>query len=139
MKDMASGSCLCGAVRFRIQGLFDHFFLCHCSRCRKDTGAAHAANLFSDTARILWLKGQDNVRMFRLPQTRHVKSFCVTCGSALPSLITPSGPLMVPAGSLDSPVSIRPAAHICFASRADWTDSIDKAPRYAGLPDMPKG
>ena len=39
------GSCLCGEVRFEVTGDFERFFLCHCGRCRKDTGSAHAANL----------------------------------------------------------------------------------------------
>jgi hypothetical protein len=33
------GSCLCGAVRFEVEGSFECFFLCHCSFCRKDTGS----------------------------------------------------------------------------------------------------
>ena len=41
-----SGTCLCGAVRFEISGSFERFYLCHCSRCRKGSGSAHAANLF---------------------------------------------------------------------------------------------
>jgi len=49
------GSCLCGEVRFEIVGNFERFFLCHCGRCRKDTGSAHAANLFSSTAKVHWL------------------------------------------------------------------------------------
>ena len=35
------GSCLCGKVTFEIEGNFEQFFLCHCERCRKDTGSAH--------------------------------------------------------------------------------------------------
>jgi hypothetical protein len=46
MTQTVTGSCLCGAVSFEVSGAFDSFFLCHCSRCRKDTGSAHAANLF---------------------------------------------------------------------------------------------
>ena len=59
MTEIAHGSCLCGAVRFEVTGAFESFFLCHCSRCRKDTGSAHGANLFSSTAKLAWLKGED--------------------------------------------------------------------------------
>ncbi|MFN3455173.1 MAG: GFA family protein, partial [Pseudobdellovibrio sp.] len=41
------GSCLCGQVEFKIQGVLESFFLCHCKYCQKDTGSAHSANLFS--------------------------------------------------------------------------------------------
>ena len=83
MNAIAKGSCLCGAVSFRIDGAFEGFFLCHCQRCRKDTGSAHAANLFSTGATLTWLSGTDDVVVYDLPETRHGKSFCRKCGSAL--------------------------------------------------------
>ena len=46
MSNTYSGSCLCGEIRFEIEGEFELFYLCHCEYCRKDTGSAHAANLF---------------------------------------------------------------------------------------------
>jgi len=82
------GSCLCGEVRFEIEGSFESFYLCHCEHCRKDTGSAHAANLFSSSARLAWLSGEERKKTFTLLGTRHTRSFCTTCGSAL--LINPS-------------------------------------------------
>jgi len=52
MSNTYAGSCLCGEVRFEIEGEFERFYLCHCEFCRKDTGSAHAANLFSSTAAL---------------------------------------------------------------------------------------
>ncbi|HYC04293.1 MAG TPA: GFA family protein [Azospirillaceae bacterium] len=134
MAPSAEGSCLCGAVSFRIEGPFEAFFLCHCGRCRKGTGSAHAANLFSTTATITWLSGRDSVRTYRVPGTRHERSFCAGCGSALPSVQMDGALLVVPAGSLDTPVGIRPTAHICVASRAAWDEGLDEVPRMDGLP-----
>ena len=128
-----SGSCLCGAVRFTIAGAFDAFFLCHCARCRKDSGSAHAANIFSAGARITWTEGQERRRTFRLPQTRHEKAFCTICGSALPYQ-GDDGALVIPAGSLDTPIDIRPDAHLCMASRAEWDDNLAAIPALDGLP-----
>ena len=134
MTQTTAGSCLCGAVEFRISGAFESFFLCHCGRCRKDTGSAHGANLFSTTATLDWLSGEDRVRTYRVPGTRHEKSFCVTCGSALPRVERDGGLLVAPAGSLDGEVTLRPAAHICVASRADWDENLETVPRLEGLP-----
>ena len=134
MKDMATGQCLCGAVTFRISGAFERFFLCHCARCRKDSGSAHSANLFSSVARLTWLSGQENVREFRLPGTRHVKCFCAGCGSALPFRQGDDGGLVVPAGSLDSRIDMRPDAHICLSSRAEWDDDLASVAGHDGLP-----
>ena len=129
-----SGSCLCGAVRFQIVGKLENFFLCHCRRCRKDTGSAHAANMFSTTATVEWLSGHELARTFLLPGTRHRKCFCSKCGSALPNVDDDAGLLVVPAGSLDDAIDIRPDAHICGDSRADWDNSLENVPTIAGLP-----
>ena len=85
MSERHAGSCLCGAVSFEIAGSFERFFLCHCGRCRKDTGSAHAANLFASDARLHWLTGREQVRTYELPGSRHRRSFCSACGSALRS------------------------------------------------------
>jgi len=121
-------------VKFVITGEFESFFLCHCSRCRKDTGSAFAANLFSSKAEIAWLAGQDNIKTFRVPASRHEKSFCTTCGSALPTVQMNGGVLMVPAGCLEGPIGIRPDAQICYAGRAEWADDLDALERLDGLP-----
>lgn len=126
------GSCLCGTVRFRVEGEFGHFYLCHCSRCRKDTGSAHAANLFSSTAKLEWLSGQEHVRTFNLPRTRHTRCFCSVCGSALPH--ASKRMLVVPAGSLDTELSIAVDANIFMASRAAWDRGLASAPEFETFP-----
>lgn len=128
------GSCLCAEVRFEIVGEFAHFFFCHCGRCRKDTGSAHAANLFSVTAKIEWLSGESKVRTFQVPDTKHVKGFCTMCGSAVPTVQMDGALLVVPAGSLDTPIDVRPQAHVCVASRADWDRRLEDVPQIDGLP-----
>lgn len=134
VQQKTSGSCLCGAVKFEVSGTFERFFLCHCARCRKDTGSAHAANLFSSTATIAWLSGRDSVKTYRVPGTRHERSFCAGCGSALPTLKADGALLVVPAGCLDGALAIRPNAHICFASRAGWDACLEDIPKLDGLP-----
>ncbi len=134
MTQKNEGSCQCGAVKFQISGPFESFFLCHCSRCRKDTGSAHAANLFSTVAKIIWLSGEDRIKTYRVPESRHEKSFCSECGSAVPGIQMDGALLVVPAGSLDTPVDIRPNAHICLSSRANWDDRLDEVTRLEGLP-----
>lgn len=134
MNNRHAGSCLCGEATFEIVGEFEQFFLCHCGRCRKDTGSAHAANLFSSTAKLRWLSGEDKVRTFRVPATLHERSFCMVCGSALPGMQMNGRLLVVPAGSLDTAVAKRPDAHILVASGADWDRQLHDLPRMDGLP-----
>jgi len=134
MDNLATGQCLCGAVKFRILGEFESFFLCHCARCRKDSGSAHSANLFSSTAKVTWLSGEENIKKFRLSGSEHVKCFCTDCGSSLPFSQDIDSVLVVPAGSLDSPIDIQPNAHICFSSRANWDNDLASLERIDGLP-----
>ena len=129
-----TGRCLCGQVKFEVSGEFEAFFLCHCSRCRKDTGSAHAANLFSSSATIEWIAGQSSIRTYRLPETLHERSFCAECGSALPGMQMEGRLLVVPAGSVDDDIDTAPTAHICLADRAGWEDGLAAAPRLQGLP-----
>lgn len=128
------GSCLCGEVKYEIEGEFESFFLCHCKHCQKDTGSAHAANAFSTRAKLSWLGGEKNVTAYNLPNTRHVKAFCKTCGSAMPNIQMGGKLLVVPAGSLDSEVRLTPNAHIFYASRAVWDENLEKVLKIDKLP-----
>lgn len=133
MTNRYTGSCLCGEVRFEVEGEFERFYLCHCEYCRKDTGSAHAANLFSASATLTWVSGEDRVRQFNLPSTRHSRSFCGTCGSALP-IVQMGNLLAVPAGSLNTDVPVKPDAHIFMSSRAHWDDALEKVPGFDRFP-----
>lgn len=128
------GSCLCGKVKFEVEGNFESFYLCHCKRCQKDTGSAHAANLFSEDAKLKWLSDIDEIKTFNLPSTRHIKSFCGTCGSAVPSLQMEGKLLVVPAGSLDTDIEISPTAHIFCSSRLSWEDGLGDIKRFEKYP-----
>lgn len=126
MSNTNTGSCLCGEINFEIEGDFESFYLCHCKYCQKDTGSAHAANLFSKNAKIKWIKGEDKKRTFKLPSTQHTKSFCTLCGSALPNVRMNGELLVVPAGCLDKKIHIKPSAHIYMSSRATWDNNLDQ-------------
>ncbi|WP_206485722.1 GFA family protein [Thalassotalea sp. G2M2-11] len=130
----ASGSCLCGEVNFEIDGDFESFYLCHCQYCQKDTGSTHASNLFSSVAKLIWRSGQENIKTYKLPSTKHIRSFCSNCGSALPSVQMNDKLLVVPAGSLNENISIKPNAHIFTASRANWDCELESIKSYKQFP-----
>lgn len=126
------GSCLCGEVRFTIVGEFEQFYLCHCSHCRKDTGSAHAANLFSSMAKLEWISGRDKLSSYILPGTRHSRCFCSICGSAVPYVT--EAMIVVPAGCLDSDTAPKPEAHIFVASKAQWDNGLADIPAFDTFP-----
>ena len=128
------GSCLCRAVKYRVLGEFESFYLCHCRYCQKDTGSAHAANLFSTTAKLEWIKGESNVRSFQVKRSNHVKAFCVTCGSALPNWQMDGKLLAVPAGSLDCKLDKKPDGHIFISNKANWDEALETIKTFERFP-----
>lgn len=134
MSNKHQGSCLCGSVKYEFSGDFQSFFLCHCTRCQKDTGSAHAANLFAKVGMLTWLEGDADVKTYQHQNSLHVKSFCQKCGSTLPTITENNEGAMVPAGSLDSSVPISPTAKIFVNSCASWSKDLDNVPSYEKLP-----
>ena len=125
------GGCLCGAVKYEVTGEPKRFYHCHCSRCRKATGAGHASNLFLQPAALKWLSGEEQIRSFKVPEAkRFTNSFCATCGSRLPRQAAGTDIVMIPCGSLDDEVPIRPQARIFSGSRASWSCADDGLPVY---------
>ncbi|MCB0413562.1 MAG: GFA family protein [Bdellovibrionales bacterium] len=121
-------------MQFEVEGPFEHFYLCHCKYCQKDTGSAHAANLFSTKARLIWLSGEEDITSFNIPSTQHIKSFCKHCGSATPNVQMNGKLLVVPAGSLDTEIHISPEAHIFCSSKALWDSKLELLPKRPQLP-----
>ena len=135
MGDTHRGSCLCGETSFEVKGKIESFFLCHCKHCQKDTGSAHGANLFSTQATLNWISGDHLVTKFQLANTRHCKSFCKKCGSALPFLQMEGKLVVIPAGSLDTPLDLRPNAHLFNSSRALWDNHLGDLKQFDKLPE----
>lgn len=127
-----SGECLCGQSRYKIEGVQLGMYCCHCSRCRKETGSIHGANIFLKNATICWERGNENVMYFKLEGTRKARSFCQICGSGLPRIEEAS--VVIPAGSLDKENVVNPTAHIHFSSRAIWEDLLSNIKKFNELP-----
>ena len=127
------GSCLCGTVAYEVRAPFAFFKYCHCSRCRKHSGSAHAANLLVDVRQFAWTRGEDAMRRFELPGARaFCTGFCSQCGSALPWATRNGKWMLVPAGGLDDPPEVWPDKNVFWDSRAPWYVSADSLPCFAG-------
>ncbi len=135
MTENIKGSCLCGAVSYQYQGPEMVFQYCHCSRCRKFTGSAHAANIIVDPKQFEWLQGEDMVGRFEHPEAKHFATcFCKQCGSSLPWMAQSGRAVIIPAGTLDQDPGIRPQQNIFWQSRAVWREEVDALPCHDELP-----
>jgi hypothetical protein len=116
-----AGSCLCGAIRFEVDPPFAAFRYCHCSRCRKASGSAHAANMFVPETQFRWRAGQSQVQRFDLPEAkRFAVCFCPRCGTRVPHKIATTENVLIPAGVLDADPGMRPENSIFWKSKAAW-------------------
>jgi len=131
MSQAIAGSCLCGAVSFEITPPSTMFRYCHCTRCQKATGAAHAANLFLPESRFKWLAGESLVRRFDLPGAkRFAVSFCTQCGTRMPHKIPGTDNMLVPAGVLDAKPDLGPDSSIFWGSKAGWYVETQALPKF---------
>lgn len=123
------GSCLCGSVAFAVEGPFDQFLNCHCSRCRKASGTAHSCEVIVKAPAFRWLRGEASVARFDLPQARSfATAFCRTCGTPMPHLTRSGREAIIPAGGFDEPLGATPDRHVHWSSRADWYVHGDELP-----------
>ncbi len=135
MSRTLSGECLCGRVKFSVTDSFKAFYQCHCKQCQQLTGSAFASNIFTAADNIQWLCGQDQITIYEHPSREFSKSFCKTCGSAVPFLNKTKTSLIVPAGSLNELPDIQPQANIFTSEEACWLKSGLKAEKFSGFPE----
>ena len=130
------GSCLCGSVRYEINNNLGIFQYCHCSRCRKITGSAHASNMIIDMSQFQWLSGESFVGRYAPEDTKYFTSaFCTQCGSNLPWQPKGVDSIIIPAGTLDEHPGIEPDKSIFCASRAEWYIPTNELPQHDAMPE----
>lgn len=129
-----SGACLCGSISFSGDVEIARIMNCHCTDCRKATGAAYGTLLFV---------AEDSVVIDGTPRTYQHKSdrgsemtklFCGTCGSqmftrnsARPGLIG------LRAGVVDQTDLVRPGANLFKGSAIASTPMDRDLPAHAGM------
>lgn len=134
MTDTIKGSCLCGAVTFKIRDDFQAFNFCHCAQCHKTTGAAFASNLKTATDNIEWLTGKELVKRYDVPGREIRTEFCSNCGCNVPYVNHSRTWLIVPAGSLESaPKNTGEKQIIFWPERHAWFDHMDGTEKFDGF------
>ncbi len=135
----STGSCLCGEVHYEITGSLGVFQYCHCSRCRKFTGSAYAANIIVAPDQFEWIQGEEYLNRYEVADARHfATSFCTQCGSSLPWQAQSGKAVIIPAGTLDDDPDIRPFQNIFYGSKADWYQEASELIKYDELPTKKK-
>lgn len=132
-----TGGCLCGAVRYEVQGRLRDVINCHCGMCQRLHGGhgphskARKENIrITHDAGLAWYQTSSIAR----------RGFCRICGSGLfwePFELDATGIL---AGTLDGPTGLETIGHIFVAEKPDFYRITDGLPQFEGssngqLPD----
>jgi len=124
-----SGGCLCGGVRYRVDGTLSDVGACHCSQCRRTTGHYFAATTckrdaldFDADETLAWYESSPGI----------YRGFCARCGASLFWRDSRREEIDILAGTLDKPTGLKLVDHIFVADKGDYYEITD------GLPQRPR-
>ena len=113
----ATGSCLCGAVRYRVMGPLRDVVVCHCAFCRRMH--THVGAYAACAAGDLRVASTRSLRWYRAsPRAR--RGFCGKCGASLFWEPASGTHISIAAGSLNAPTGLRIVEQICLAQKGDY-------------------
>lgn len=123
-----NGGCFCGAIRYEIVGPTYHHTICHCSICRRTSGAPFVAWFTVSACNFRFTLGSP--AQFR-SSTKGNREFCQGCGTQLTLRFDGNdAELDVTNGSLDNPGLVPPTDHTYFRDRISWVSRSDTLPTY---------
>ena len=124
-----NGSCLCKRVSYSISKNPEVMNICHCSMCRKFSGASYGIYIHALANTFKWTSGEEFISRFESSPSEF-RAFCKVCGSSLPNIdleiSAENDYVCIPAGSLDDDPGLIPAVQIFTASKAPWHNLDDK-------------
>jgi hypothetical protein len=122
------GQCFCGAIRYELSGSGWHATQCHCTICRKTSGAPSVAWVTVRREDFRILEGTPQ----RLRSSDHAtRGFCAACGTPL-TFCSDRLPdeIDVTIASLDEPERVPPEDHTWVSSKLSWLELSDRLPRF---------
>ena len=127
-EETVTGSCFCGAVRFRIEMPTLGCAHCHCTMCRKHTG--HFLVGVNVKREDLTIHGEESVGWYRSsPEVR--RGFCKVCGSTLFWDAQKPGYeyISIAMGVFDGCTGLRMRGHIFVGDKGDYYEIDDGLPQ----------
>lgn len=131
-----TGGCLCGSVRYEVDGKGHGTTLCHCEDCRKASGAHAVAWTFFRKGALRWTRGEPKVVEF----AGRERTFCGGCGTPL-MFYDPGLPEIfeVSTCSLDRADEFAPGDQCWLDDALGWSHELADLPRYEETAPLPGG
>jgi hypothetical protein len=137
---VATGGCLCGAVRYEVDGPLRDVLLCHCEECRRWHG--HFSASTAARREDLVLLEQRGLRWIESPRSdaRARRGFCAECGSSLFWDTRERPTVSIAAGTLDDATGLKTTAHWYVSQAGDYYELPDDGlPRHAYSGERERG
>jgi hypothetical protein len=132
-----TGSCLCGAVRYRSDGEPAMTAVCHCENCQRQSGSALSIIVGVPAGSIVF-QDESSLATYtdRADSGRSVnRRFCKNCGSPIVSLVEMMPNLhFIKAGTLDDKSWLKPTMHVWCDSAQPWVEIPADMQRFAKNP-----
>jgi hypothetical protein len=125
---MITGGCLCGRVRFEVDDVIA-LTHCHCTICRKLSGAAFATYAHVAPTKFRLITGESAIDQHESSPGSQ-RRFCRFCGSPAPGMAAYLTVISIPAGLLDDDPGVRPILHTFVDSKAPWWKIDDGLKQY---------
>ena len=128
-----AGGCHCGAIRYEVEGEALTHALCHCSDCRRHSGAPVVGWTMYPQAAVRITKGVPKV----YESSQHGRrQFCAACGTGLfysNAEVLP-GLVDVQSATNDDPGAVPARVHIQVAERIGWMERAHELPQHHRYP-----
>ena len=125
---MIQGGCFCGAIRYEADSIPFHETNCHCSICRRTSGAPFVTWFSVPKSSFKFTSGTPTY--FR-STTKGSRTFCPDCGTSLTyELDDFPNEIDVTTCSLDNPDLLPPKDHTQISSKLSWLTLGDGLPAY---------
>ncbi len=131
-----SGGCHCGAIRYEVNGDLIVHALCHCTDCRRHSGAPMVGWTMYPADAVKVTQGEPKVYASSEHGRRH---FCANCGTGLFYVndVNLPGIIDIQSGTYDDPGVVAPVAHIQIADRIGWMARVHELPVFERYPPQP--
>ncbi len=127
-----TGHCLCGAIGFETASAPIKVIHCHCSMCRRQSGAGFATYAMFDAADVRF-RGPSPALHRSSPVAQ--RGHCGTCGSPVNFLYDAEPErIYLAAGLFDAPQDLSPAEHWYAEGELAWLHLADGLPRLKSQP-----
>jgi hypothetical protein len=117
---MYKGSCLCGAVRYEIEGAIERTSNCWCTMCQKQHGAASGPYANVDSSALHIVQGADAITTY-VSSPGVTRCFCKVCGANLTWQIdTHREVIGITLGTFDTPYEGKVTHDLHLDSKPGW-------------------